>query len=96
MIFRLHFSESSKPEIQNAYNWYEDQQEGLGDRFLLTLNEKLDLILSHPFSFPQKRDNFRESYLGVFPFLIIYTIKDKTIFIHAVFHTSRNPGNKRK
>jgi hypothetical protein len=95
MTFRLHFAERAKPEIQDAYNWYEDQQSGLGERFLLKLDETFDRIISNPFLFPQKLESFRECYMDVFPFLVIYIIKEKNIYIHAVFHTSRNPKKKK-
>jgi plasmid stabilization system protein ParE len=95
MTFRVHFSVRAKPEIQDAYNWYEEQQTGLGEEFLLKLDERLDLISSHSFSFPQKRGSFRECYLGDFPFIIMYEIKEERINILAVIHTSRNPKVKR-
>lgn len=95
MMFRLHFSLRSKPEIQDAYNWYEDQQAGLGEEFLTQLDKRLELIVTHPFSFPQKRGPFRECFLGTFPFIIIYEIKKKRIYVHAVIHTSRDPKIKK-
>ncbi|CAN5911936.1 hypothetical protein BH11BAC7_BH11BAC7_03070 [soil metagenome] len=95
MTFRLQFSPKSKPEIQDAYNWYEDQQSGLGEDFLAVLDERLDVLLKHPFSFPQKRGEFRECYLGKFPFLVIYKVLNKEVYVHAVFHTSRNPKKKK-
>jgi|ERR1041385_3142176 hypothetical protein len=95
MTFRLLYSEKSKPEIQESYNHYEDEQAGLGEKFLLKLDEILERIVKTPFSFPQK-GKFRECYIGVFPFLVIDEIKGNSIYIHAVFHTSRNPKKKNK
>jgi plasmid stabilization system protein ParE len=95
MNFRLHFSERSKPEIQEAYNWYEDQQVDLGEEFLLALDEAFARITSHPFSFSQKKGIFRECYVGKFPFLVVYKVKGTNVYIHAVFHTSRNPKKKK-
>jgi hypothetical protein len=95
MTFRLEFSERSKPEIQHIYNWYEDQQTGLGEEFLALVDQTLVLILNHPFSFPKKRGAFRECYLGRFPYLLIYKIVDKRIYVHAIFHTSLNPKKKK-
>jgi hypothetical protein len=54
--FRFHFSERSKPEIQEAYNWYEDQQVDLGEKFLLALDDAFARIASHPFAFSQKKE----------------------------------------
>lgn len=96
MIFRIQFSERAKPEIQEAYDWYENQQDGLGEKFLSKLDETFDLISIHPYSFPKKRDEFRECYLGDFPFLIVYEVKGKNIYVQAIFHTSRNPKKKKQ
>ena len=82
-------------EILKAWEWYEDQQEGLGDRFKEEVRNKISLILSNPLHYPVK-GKYREALIDNFPFLIIYKI-DKSndrILILSVFHTSRHPKKK--
>ena len=95
MTFQFSYSKRSQPEIQAAYDYYEEQQKGLGERFLSVLDNVFERITEYPFSFPKRKGGFRECYLGQFPFLIIYKVKGQNIYIYAVFHTSRNPRKKK-
>ncbi|MEO5644786.1 MAG: type II toxin-antitoxin system RelE/ParE family toxin [Bacteroidia bacterium] len=82
-------------QIDNAFDWYEEQQPTLGAKFVLHLDKAFDLILELPFGFPARRRDYRECYIGTFPFVIIYRVVNNKIIIHKVFHTSRNPKKKR-
>jgi len=48
-----------------------------------------------PFGFPARRKDYRECFMGIFPFVIIYRIVNNKIIIHKVFHTSQNPKKKK-
>jgi len=81
---------------ENAYQWYEEQQNGLGDLFLLELESCYDKIEVWPISYNKIRKDFRQIILRKFPYVVIYkTIKEKVV-VYAVFHTSRNPNKKFK
>ena len=96
MGYRIVFHPIAEEEYQDAYRWYQEQLQGLGDRFEETVEHKLGQISSKPMLFPKKRGVFREAKVEVFPYQIIYKIyeKKKTLFITAVYHTSRNPKKK--
>jgi hypothetical protein len=81
-------------EINDAYWWYEEQQIGLGETFLSALESSFKKICKTPNGF-QLIKNHRQYPLKHFPFVILYEQIDNTIFIDAVFHTSRNPTSKR-
>lgn len=83
-------------EILEAWEWYEDRQEGLGDRFINQINLKIKQIIQTPERYPEKKRSFREAKIDVFPYLLIYKIanRKKVITIISVFHTSRNPAIK--
>ena len=83
-------------EILEAWEWYEDRKEGLGDRFINQINLKIKQVIQMPERFPEKRRSFREAKIDVFPYLLIYKIanRKKVITIISVFHTSRNPKLK--
>ena len=38
-------------EIQTAYNWYEEQQLGIGNKFLSELNKNIKSISQNPYLF---------------------------------------------
>ena len=85
-------------ELFEAWEWYENRQVGLGDRFRSDVNKKIHEIENHPKRYPNKKANFREAHITSFPYLIIYKIsyKQKKIVIVSIFHTSRNPSGKYK
>jgi plasmid stabilization system protein ParE len=96
MSYSIIFSERAKKEFTEAWEWYEERVEGLGDRFEAAILKKTDQIALDPTKGIQRNPVFREVLVKVFPYLIIYRIevKRKLIFIHSIFHTSRNPRKK--
>jgi plasmid stabilization system protein ParE len=82
-------------EILDAWEWYENKQIGLGDRFIQEVQKKIKSILFNPLKYPLK-GKYYEAQTDIFPYLIIYDIDKITnvILIVSVFHMSRNPDNK--
>src|SRR5882757_2026142 len=96
MSYSLVVSDATDKEIEVAFVFYETEQENLGIRFLDKLDECFALITNFPFSYPIKIRDYRECFMGIFPFVISYQIEGEKILIHSVFHTSRNPKKKNK
>jgi toxin ParE1/3/4 len=83
-------------EIAEACKWYENEQNGLGKKFLKEINHYLNLIGENPFQFPIRfSERYRFAVLKKFPYFIVFTIQDdlKLIYVNSVFHTSRNTIN---
>jgi plasmid stabilization system protein ParE len=96
MINRLYVREEAEDEIDQAYSWYEEQQAGLGEKFLSELGDAFSRIVEFPESFPVKSRNTRECFVGRFPYIVTYRYKKREIIVYAVFHASRNPKKKRR
>ena len=98
MNYSLKLREEAAAEFNDAYVWYEEQQENLGEQFRVTIQNKLKLIRKDPHHYKTAYKKFHQALTDKFPFLIIYTIneKNKQILVTAIFHTSRNPKNKFK
>jgi len=96
MSYASNLSDRARKEISEAWAWYEDRLPGLGDRFTEAIFKKIKQIESEPTKGLQRKNAFREVLVKVFPYLIIYRIetKKKEIFVHSIFHTSRNPRKK--
>ena len=92
------FLARSLRELFEAWEWYEDRQVGLGDRFRNHVYKKIRNIETYPERYPNKKGNFRETRLKSLPYLIIYRInkRQKKIVLVSIFHTSRNPFDKYK
>lgn len=81
---------------KNAYVWYEEKLIGLGDDFLITLENAYRKISENPthFSFIDSNKEIRDYLLPRFPFLIVYRIKNDTIEIITIHHAKKHPLKK--
>lgn len=94
MTYHLIIKEEVEKETIEAFVWYECRQQGLGNDFLLQLEEHLNNIVNQPFLYQKIYKQFRQVFLKRFPFVIIYEIDANTIIVYSIFHTSRNPKKK--
>ena len=91
-------STRAQKEITKAWEWYEERQQALGDRFLKEVIHRIRLLEQSPDRYPTRYKSYKETPVPVFPFLIIYRLnrKKKSIRIVSIFHTSLNPKKKFK
>jgi plasmid stabilization system protein ParE len=92
LIVKPHAIEMAK----EAYQWYEEQQTGLGDIFLHEIENCYDKIEVWPSSYAKIKKNYRQIILRTFPYVIVFEILKQEVIIYAVFHTSRRPQKKFK
>lgn len=79
---------------QDAYEWYEEQQKGLGDIFLAKLDEALQKLASNPVLYSIAFKSYRQVAIQRFPYVVVYEIDKKDVIIYSIFHTSRQPKKK--
>ncbi|MDB5003950.1 MAG: plasmid stabilization system [Mucilaginibacter sp.] len=93
-MFKVELLAIAENELSDSYDWYEEQQIGLGNRFYNDVNYYLSLLENNPHQFPIKYiDELRSVSIYKFPFVIIYWIDESNtaVYVVSVFHTSRNP-----
>jgi plasmid stabilization system protein ParE len=84
-------------DYKEAYAWYEDQQPGLGERFIKAVRYKIEEIIQHPETYGSRdRKAFREVRIDFFPYLIVYKIhkRKKQIHISSIHHAKKHPRKK--
>jgi len=98
MSFSVILLSRAKHELLDAWEWYEDKQPGLGDRFIEETYKTIQHIQKHPEHYQQRKRLYREALTDIFPYLIIYRVlkKEETIVVSSIYHTSRNPRKKYK
>jgi hypothetical protein len=96
--FVIEFIQEADIEITEAYVYYEDQLNGLGERFLFELEKLIYTISKSPKAFQifNLNNSTRQAPLKVFPFVVIYKTEIKKIVILAVFATSQDPIKKER
>lgn len=89
------FSVKAEQQLVDAWIWYEEQQSGLGDRFIAEVQRKINFLARNPLHYPVK-GRHRQAKVEVFPYLVIYAFEGNkdVIKITSVFHTSRHPQQK--
>ena len=78
-------------ELDEAKEWYDLQQNNLGERFVNEIDKTVIRINDNPFQFPKERKQIRKAVVNNFPYSIFFYVTDNLINVFAVFHSSRNP-----
>ncbi|MCF6245401.1 MAG: type II toxin-antitoxin system RelE/ParE family toxin [Sulfurovum sp.] len=90
-MYTIEFKSEVYADIKIAYDWYESQRMGLGEDFLLTLEESYAKIARTPKLYQIIYKSVRRKLVRRFPYGIFFIFKDDKIIILAVMHTKRKP-----
>ena len=92
MAFDVNMHTKALDDILNAFEYYNEQQKGLGKRFVREVDKGVLAISKNPF-YQIRYDDIRCFPLSKFPFMIHFVLNEKEnmIEIYAVIHTSLNP-----
>mgnify|MGYP003551154455 CR=1 FL=1 len=88
---KLIISRKAFEEILDAKEYYNLQQENLGENFYFDIKNAIDNIKSLPNLYPNITKEIKRTLLHRFPYSIFYTIKDEVILILSVAHQHRKP-----
>ncbi|TDD96941.1 hypothetical protein [Flavobacterium cellulosilyticum] len=93
MIYKVVIEPRAILDIQDAINYYDSKQDGLGELFYQVVDQHIKTLTKSPF-FQVRYKDYHGFPIRKFPFIILYFIDEKlkTIFIMSVFNTSLNPS----
>ncbi len=89
MTYSFHPEASS--DLNQAVDYYEDCQFGLGSEFLDEVEAAIKQILLHPKAWSKLSRRTRRCLTNRFPYSIIYQTQESHIRIIAVAHSHRRP-----
>lgn len=95
-MYTIIFKSAAEEDLEGIFHWYEENREGLGYEFLLSLDECVKTIQSNPFFSFNINDNVRRATLSRFPYSVYYTIENETVYIHLIMHQFRDPEKWQK
>jgi len=85
------FLSPARGELQEAVDFYNARQAGLGEEFAAEVVNTIHRILATPESWARLSKNTRRCRLRRFPYGLIYQIQADRILIVAVMHRRKKP-----
>ncbi len=79
-------------EADEAAKFYEESQEGLGNRFIESLTDAVNRIRRNPSLYQKIYKNIRKCRMLRFPYGVIFRAQKNRVEIIAVMHLKRKPG----
>ena len=78
--------------MEEAAQWYNERQLGLGEKFIRDVDEAIVRILENPLASPiiLRRHEVRRALTKQFPYRIFSSLKDDALVVHAVWHGHRD------
>ncbi len=81
----------AESDIYDAYQWYETQRKGLGEDFLLCIEDALSRASRNPIIYSVVYKEVRRVLIHRFPFGVFFIDDEERILVLAVLHARRNP-----
>jgi plasmid stabilization system protein ParE len=79
-------------ELDDATEYYDLEQPGLGKRFRNEVKQGIRRIRDYPIAWSKEKGDVRRYVLHKFPYKILYSIEDGYIYIIAIAHGHRRPN----
>ena len=86
------FHPVAREELNQAVDYYDECEIGLGYDFLEEVYAAIKRIQSYPEAWSQFSPRTRRCLIHRFPYSVIYQIKNKEIFIVAIAHFHQKPN----
>lgn len=89
---RTRFLKPAEAEIDETIAYFDEQREGLGDRFEQDLSDTVGMLTEYPLTGKSLSKLVRKFPLHTFRYNVIYVLDGDEIVIVAVAHHRRRPG----
>jgi len=91
MAYDLFIQDEAVYEIEDAFDWYEEQKPGLGYELIEEIKSCYKKIQNDPDHYSYTRTLYRRIQTKRFPYIIIYEIEENVIIVNSVRHIKRKP-----
>jgi toxin ParE1/3/4 len=89
---KFFFHPQAQEELEQAVFFYKNQQAGLENRFIETLEDAINRVCRNPLLYRNIDENIKKCRLLHFPYAIIFRIRLEQIEIIAVMHLRKQPN----
>jgi toxin ParE1/3/4 len=87
----VRFHPDAEAEMIAAVAYYESQQQGLGRRFLASVQDTIDRIQANPLSYHLIDVDVRRCLTRTFPYGVLFRVRPEDLVVIAVMHLHRHP-----
>lgn len=92
MLKTLILTPQAEKDLDDAYDWYESQDPGLGKEFVRCVDVKITSVLRTPAQHQVVyKSAVRRALVNRFPFSIYFVEQKNAISVFAILHQHRNP-----
>lgn len=78
-------------DLADGFGYYEEQSEGLGEKFLAAADSVFDAIEHYPEMFSRVHGEARRALVSKFPYAVFFRVEPKRVVVLTVLHTARDP-----
>ena len=82
---------AAEAEVEEIYDWYENQRPGLGEEFLSEFEAAVERVGENPFQFPRIHRDIRRALLKRFPYALFFRMICDEAAVIACYHGRRDP-----
>lgn len=86
------FHPEARREFEQAIDYYEDREPGLGLDFAAEVHNTIERIVDYPEAWSEVESGIRRCLVKRFPYGVLYAVHHGQIVVLAVMHLHRRPG----
>ena len=90
--YRLVAEPRADLDVAAAFDWYENEEAGLGQEFLAELRATYDRIADGPLAYQDLRSGIRRALLRRFPYAVYFAVEGDVAVVLTVLHVGRDPA----
>jgi len=90
------FFEEAREEVEESRRWYLERSEAAEASFLRELDHAVEVVIESPHRWPKYIAETRRYVFPTFPYSLVYFVENELVYVVAVAHQKRRPGNWRE
>ena len=92
MTFSIVFRRAAKVEFEKAAVWYDEQRPGLGEEFMVEVEQAIANAAAGPLRYQLVFGDVRRAVARRFPYAVYFRARSNKLVVLAVFHGRRDPA----
>ena len=92
MTLRVVFRRAAKSEFEDAAIRYDEQRAGLGEEFVVEMEQAITRAATAPERYPVVYGDIRRTVARRFPYSVYFRVRGDSMVVLAIFHGRRDPA----